>query len=124
MLAAPELVRVEADCSKAGVYEGKFQYTCGAVYGLNFRIATKPPLTTTGDVKAALAGILGHVTIVVPDGAIVYENTFRAEDFDYRRVDRDQWATVTDTEYCPLRGRCHSPGIFRVKFVIDHALWA
>jgi hypothetical protein len=119
-LASPELIHVEADCSKAGVYEGKFRHTFSAVYGLNFRIVTKPPLTASNDVKSTLAGLLGRVTIVSPDGATVYENTFRCEDFAYRRVDRDQWATATDMEYCPLRGRWNSLGSYTVKFAIDH----
>jgi hypothetical protein len=119
-VAVPELAHVEADCSKAGVYEGKFHHTCSSIYGLNFRIITKPPLTATSDVKSTLAGLLGHVTIVAPDGAVVFENTFRCDDFAYRRVDRDQWATATDMEHCPLRGRWNSPGIFTVRFALDH----
>ena len=119
-LAAAQLVRVEADCSKTGVYEGSFYPTLGVAYGLNLRIMTKPPLAVPKDVKSALAGLLGQVTIVAPDGAAVYENAFRSGDFAYRRVDRDRWAAATDMDYCPLRGRWHSEGVYRVKLVIDH----
>jgi hypothetical protein len=120
-----ELMRRKVDLSHPGEFAWKFNNTLEdpplLPYGLRFQVVTEPPITLEKEAQSILMGLSGHLTIVGPDGTVVFKKLLQAEDFDFRRIDnpQGQWGITTDLEYCPLRGRWITEGTSVLKLSVD-----
>ena len=109
---AADLLRLNADLSKPGVYSGKFKHNFSPAHGNCVQILTGLPSTSYEETAAIVEGMTGCLTITRLDDGVSYKQNFGPKHFESMWFDNATRVPV-------IRFRCSRETSYELKLAVE-----